>query len=147
MRTMWVPVAVALSVSAGLASPAAGQEAAPGAGATLRPFDSTARVVTESMRRDLARVRAAQTTYYAANGRYAASSADLELAMVDGTEITIEDADDRSYRAVATNVRVPGAQLELVTLAPPPGMTPAPASGRVAGDDAGAAVDSSGAEH
>jgi hypothetical protein len=144
---MWVAVAVALSVSVGLASGAAGQEAAAGDGATLRPFDSAARVVTESMRRDLARVRAAQTTYYSANRRYAASAAELELAFVDGTEITIEDADGRSYRAVATNLRLPGAQLELVTLTPPPGMTPAPASGRVAGDDAGAGVDSSSVEH
>jgi hypothetical protein len=140
-------VAVTLSVSVGLASAAAGQEAAAGDGATLRPFDSTARVVTESMRRDLARVRAAQTTYYSANRRYAASAAELELAIVDGTEITIEDADDRSYRAVATNLRLPGAQLELVTLTPPPGMTPSPAGGRVAGDEAVAAADTSTADH
>jgi len=151
MRTMrGITVAVALSASVGLTGRAAGQESVSAGETSLRPFDSTARVATESMRRELARVRDAQIAYYSANHRYAASAADLDLVTVDGTEIAIEGADERSYRAVATSMRVPGAELELVTLTPPPGMAPAPAASRATGDEAAApppASDSSSTDH
>jgi hypothetical protein len=128
---------VILLVSAGAVGPAAAQQAAGGDVASYRAFDTTALAVTAAMGQDLARVRAAEASYYAANGRYAASAADLDLRTVDGTIITIEDADERSYRAVATNARLPGAELEVVALAPPQGQTAAP-KGRTAVDSSAA---------
>ena len=140
MRMMWVVVSLAV-----LAGPAAGQDVDEGlgtpvvanAGPVLRPFDSTARVVTETMRRDLARVHDAEVAYYAANRRYAENIADLGVVTVDGTEIAIENADERSYRAVARNERLPGVEVELVTLLPPPGVAGAPRIGRTASDSSG----------
>jgi hypothetical protein len=125
---------VTLLVSAGAAGLATAQQAAAGGDvvASYRAFDTTALAVTAAMGQDLARVRAAEATYYAVNGRYTASAADLDLRTVDGTVITIEDADERSYRAVATNARLPGAQLEVVALAPPQGLAAAPKGRRVA---------------
>jgi hypothetical protein len=91
-------------------------------GRALQAFDSTATVVTESMHRELARVQKAEVDYYATNHRYAGDIADLDLTIGNGTVVTIDSADDRSYHAVATNPDAPGAELELVALAPPRGM-------------------------
>jgi hypothetical protein len=122
-------VLCALVLSVGWASCAAAQDAAGegGSGASLRPFDTTALAVTESMRRDLGRVASAEAAYYAANRRYAGSAADLALETLDGTVVTITDAGERSFRAVATNPRLPGTELEVVALTPPRGLTAAPA--------------------
>jgi precorrin-3B methylase len=117
----------------GVASRAGAQDVIVGGGGTttaLRPFDTTATAITESMRRDLARVASAEAAYYAANRRYAASAGDLAVVTVNGTVVTIVEADERSFRAVATNPRLPGAELEVVALTPPRGLTAAPADSR-----------------
>lgn len=115
-----------LFVSLGAATRASGQDidvAAPApTSRPLRAFDTTTAVVTESMRHELARVQKAESDYYAANGEYAASVDDLGLDSETGTVVTIDSAGARSYHAVATNPLLPGAQLELVALAPPSGL-------------------------
>jgi hypothetical protein len=106
-------------------------------GRALQAFDSTATVVTESMHRELARVGKAEVDYYVANHRYAGDVADLDLTIGDGTVVTIDSADDRSYHAVATNPDAPGAVVELVALAPPRGIMAARGLRRPAADSAG----------
>jgi hypothetical protein len=108
--------------------------------ARLRPFDTTAAAVTETMRRELARVQKAETDYYVVNGQYAASLDDLGLEIDNGTMITIDSAGTRTYHAVATNPLLPGAELELAALAPPAGM--AAGRGRRPADSSGASPDS-----
>jgi hypothetical protein len=132
----------ALLVSLTGATRARGQEiqmsapVVPGRG--LRPFDSTATVATEAMRRELTRVQKAEADYYATNHRYTADVADLDLAIANGTVVTIDSADDRSYHAVATNPDVPGAEIELVALAPPRGMIAGRGRRRAPADSTGA---------
>jgi hypothetical protein len=132
-------LALASVVAAG--APAAGQDLGVPApvltGQAPRAFDTSAAAVTESMQRALARVQKAETEYYAANQRYAPSLADLNLEDAGETVVTIDSADDRGYHAVATSPALPGAEVELVGMAPPSGMlsgrrrrlTPADSSG------------------
>jgi len=91
-------------------------------GAPMRPFDTTAYVVIQTMRAELGRLRAAQISFYGAHHRYAASTAELDLVPTHGTMIEISEADARSYHATATNAALPGAEIELYEPTPPPGM-------------------------
>jgi hypothetical protein len=117
---------IVLATALAVAVPAAGQDlnlpAPPSTGLVPRAFDTSATAVVEDMRRALQQVQTAETDYFAANQRYASSLADLNVELEGQTTVSIDSADDRGYRAVATNPGLPGAQVELVGLAPPAGM-------------------------
>jgi len=104
-------------------------------GAPMRPFDTTAYAVIETMRGELGRLRGAQVSFYLANHRYASTTAELDFVPTHGTVIVISEADARAYRATATNAALAGAEIELYEPAPPPGA----AEPAVAVDTAGTA--------
>jgi hypothetical protein len=126
IQSVMIAAALALASVVTAATPATGQDLGVPApaltGQVPRAFDTSATAVTESMQRALARVQKAETEYYAANQTYAPSLADLNLEDAGETVVTIDSADDRGYHAVATSRALPGAEVELVGMAPPSGM-------------------------
>lgn len=154
MQSIVVGAALAWVSAATLTTPASGQDlgapSPPSNGRALRAFDTTAAAITESLQRALARVQKAETEYYAANQQYAPSLADLNLEDVGETVVTIDSADERGYHAVATSPTLPGAEVELVGMAPPSGMLsgrrrrPAPATDSTGSDDTTGGAGNSG---
>ena len=82
----------------------------------LEPAVVEDRVLVDSVRADLARVRVAQEAYYAANGTYASELADLTgVQLSEGVSVVIVMSDSKGWRAEATHASLAGAEVVQVT--------------------------------
>jgi len=78
----------------------------------LRPDAVEDRVIVDQVRSDLAHVRAAQETYYAANQTYASELADLEsVKLSPGTTVVILSSSPEGWEAEATHPSLQGAEV------------------------------------
>lgn len=86
----------------------------------LRPALEEDRVVVDRVRADLAKVRAAEETFHAANGTYAAELTDLQgLQLSSGTSVVILTSGPKGWQAEATHPSLPEAEVvHVMRLAP-----------------------------
>jgi hypothetical protein len=78
----------------------------------LRPDAVEDRVIVDSVRSDLAHVRAAQEAYYAANQTYASELGDLEnVKLSPGTTVVILSSSPDGWEAEATHPSLQGAEV------------------------------------
>ena len=82
----------------------------------LEPAVVEDRVLVDSVRANVARVRVAEEAYYAANGTYASELADLTgVQLSEGVSVVIVMSDSKGWRAEATHPSLPGAEVVEVT--------------------------------
>jgi hypothetical protein len=82
----------------------------------LEPAVVEDRVLVDSVRANVARVRVAEEAYYAANGTYASELADLTgVQLSEGVTVVIVMSDSKGWRAEATHPSLPGAEVVEVT--------------------------------
>ena len=103
-------LAATLVVLAGLPA-AAGAQTSLHVSSKIVQRDSASMVIGTAIRQDLTRLRAAQDTFYAANGTYAAKLAQLrDFRATSGATLTIDVAKADGWVAFATHPLLPGSE-------------------------------------
>ena len=78
----------------------------------LRPAVVEDKVVVDKVREDLAKIRAAEEAYFAANQTYAPELSDLKgIKLSSGTEVVILMSGPKGWKAEATHPSLPGAEV------------------------------------
>jgi len=80
--------------------------------AILRPVAPEDRVLVDKVREDLAKVRAAEEAYFAANQTYAPEVSDLKgVKLSSGTSVVIMMSSPKGWKAEATHPSLKGAEV------------------------------------
>jgi len=78
----------------------------------LRPAAPEDRVLVDKVREDLAKVRAAEEAYFAANQTYASEVSDLKgVKLSSGTSVVIMMSSPKGWKAEATHPSLKGAEV------------------------------------